>query len=191
MITKAVPPREIRILPRGNWMDKSGKVVQPHTPHFLKQLDTGGRRADSARPGEVARVARQPADGARRRESAVEAVLRHRPVEGADRHGLARRGAAEPGAARLAGDRVHGQRLGREAHDSADGHVERLSAVVAAAAGARRDRSGQSAGRPAIAVPPGGRADSRQRAGRERPAGEQARRRHRAAVSAGRSTTRR
>jgi hypothetical protein len=46
MITKAVPPREIRILARGNWMDKSGKVVQPHTPHFLKQIDTGGRRAN-------------------------------------------------------------------------------------------------------------------------------------------------
>ena len=46
MITQAVPPREIRILPRGNWMDKSGKVVQPHAPHFLKQLDTGGRRAN-------------------------------------------------------------------------------------------------------------------------------------------------
>jgi hypothetical protein len=44
MITKAVPPREIRILARGNWMDKSGKVVQPHTPHFLKQIDSGGRR---------------------------------------------------------------------------------------------------------------------------------------------------
>lgn len=44
MITQAVPPREIRILPRGNWMDHSGKVVQPHTPHFMKQLDTGGRR---------------------------------------------------------------------------------------------------------------------------------------------------
>jgi hypothetical protein len=44
MITKAIPPREIRILPRGNWMDQSGKVVQPHTPHFMKQLDTGGRR---------------------------------------------------------------------------------------------------------------------------------------------------
>jgi hypothetical protein len=46
MITKAVPPREIRILARGNWMDKSGKVVQPHTPHFMKQIDTGGRRAN-------------------------------------------------------------------------------------------------------------------------------------------------
>jgi hypothetical protein len=46
MITKAVPPREIRILARGNWMDKSGKVVEPHTPHFLKQIDTSGRRAN-------------------------------------------------------------------------------------------------------------------------------------------------
>jgi Protein of unknown function (DUF1553)/Protein of unknown function (DUF1549)/Planctomycete cytochrome C len=46
MITRAVPPRELRILARGNWMDKTGKVVQPHAPHFLKQIDTGGRRAN-------------------------------------------------------------------------------------------------------------------------------------------------
>ncbi len=46
MITKAVPPREIHILPRGNWLDKSGKVVHPHVPHFLRQVDTGGRRAN-------------------------------------------------------------------------------------------------------------------------------------------------
>src|SRR3954454_8540857 len=37
MITKAVPPREIHVLPRGNWMDNSGKVVQPHVPSFMKQ----------------------------------------------------------------------------------------------------------------------------------------------------------
>src|SRR4051812_14931329 len=46
MITKAVPPHEVRVLARGNWMDKSGKIVQPHTPHFMKQIDTGGRRAN-------------------------------------------------------------------------------------------------------------------------------------------------
>ena len=46
MVTKAVPPREIRILARGNWMDTSGKIVQPRTPHFLRQIDTGGRRAN-------------------------------------------------------------------------------------------------------------------------------------------------
>jgi hypothetical protein len=45
MITRAVKPREIRVLARGNWMDKTGKVVQPHVPHFLKPLDTEGRRA--------------------------------------------------------------------------------------------------------------------------------------------------
>jgi hypothetical protein len=45
MITKAVEPREIRILPRGNWMDSSGKVVQPHTPRFLPQIEMNGRRA--------------------------------------------------------------------------------------------------------------------------------------------------
>jgi hypothetical protein len=46
MITKAVPPREVRVLPRGNWMDKSGKVVAPRTPHFLQQIDAGDRRAN-------------------------------------------------------------------------------------------------------------------------------------------------
>jgi hypothetical protein len=46
MITQAVEPRETRILPRGNWMDQSGKVVQPATPHFLQQLDVAGRRAN-------------------------------------------------------------------------------------------------------------------------------------------------
>jgi len=45
MITQAVPPREIRILPRGNWMDKSGPVVQPNTPRFLPPLRVEQRRA--------------------------------------------------------------------------------------------------------------------------------------------------
>ena len=42
--TVAVPPREIRLLPRGNWMDDSGPVVQPAVPAFLAKLDTGDRR---------------------------------------------------------------------------------------------------------------------------------------------------
>jgi hypothetical protein len=45
MITRATSPREIRILPRGNWMDQSGEVVQPQVPHFLEQLSLEGRRA--------------------------------------------------------------------------------------------------------------------------------------------------
>lgn len=46
MITQAGAPREIRILPRGNWMDKSGKVVQPNTPQCLPRLSVGDRRAN-------------------------------------------------------------------------------------------------------------------------------------------------
>ena len=46
MITQAVAPREIRILARGNWMDQSGKVVQPSSPHFLPRLSTGDRCAN-------------------------------------------------------------------------------------------------------------------------------------------------
>jgi len=35
LATIAATPREIRILPRGNWTDKSGEVVLPSTPAFL------------------------------------------------------------------------------------------------------------------------------------------------------------
>jgi hypothetical protein len=45
MITKATTPRETRILPRGNWMDQSGEVVQPQVPHFLPSLSASDRRA--------------------------------------------------------------------------------------------------------------------------------------------------
>jgi hypothetical protein len=45
MITRAVEPKPVRVLARGNWMDESGEVVQPATPQFLSPLDTGDRRA--------------------------------------------------------------------------------------------------------------------------------------------------
>ena len=45
-IAKAVEePREMRVLPRGNWMDDSGDVVEPTTPRFLNPLGVDGRRA--------------------------------------------------------------------------------------------------------------------------------------------------
>jgi hypothetical protein len=43
LITVAVEPREMRVLPRGNWMDKSGQVVSPGVPHFLKPI-SGAQR---------------------------------------------------------------------------------------------------------------------------------------------------
>jgi hypothetical protein len=48
MITVAVEPRTIRVLPRGNWLDNSGPVVEPAIPAFMGQLDIGGRRATRA-----------------------------------------------------------------------------------------------------------------------------------------------
>ena len=45
LVAKSVPePRQMRILPRGNWMDDSGEAVEPQVPLFLGALPTDGRR---------------------------------------------------------------------------------------------------------------------------------------------------
>jgi len=38
LVSEATEPRVMRILPRGNWMDDSGEIVQPGVPHFLRQI---------------------------------------------------------------------------------------------------------------------------------------------------------
>jgi len=43
--TVATNPQETRVLPRGNWMDESGQIVEPAIPEFLGKLETDGRRA--------------------------------------------------------------------------------------------------------------------------------------------------
>lgn len=45
MVTVSIEPRETRILPRGNWMDDSGEIVQPAIPEFLGKLAVKDRRA--------------------------------------------------------------------------------------------------------------------------------------------------
>ncbi|MCA9025645.1 MAG: DUF1553 domain-containing protein [Planctomycetaceae bacterium] len=45
VVSKSVAPREIRILPRGNWMDDSGDIVEPSIPAFLGDLNIRERRA--------------------------------------------------------------------------------------------------------------------------------------------------
>ncbi|MBI1373554.1 MAG: DUF1553 domain-containing protein [Phycisphaera sp.] len=42
--TIAVAPREMRVLPRGNWMSDDGEIVTPHVPHFLPQIKVEGDR---------------------------------------------------------------------------------------------------------------------------------------------------
>jgi hypothetical protein len=45
LVSTAVAPRTMRILPRGNWLDDSGEVVQPNVPGFLPPLEVRDRRA--------------------------------------------------------------------------------------------------------------------------------------------------
>ena len=45
LVTTSGNPREMRILKRGSWLDKSGSLVQPAIPGFLGSLETGERRA--------------------------------------------------------------------------------------------------------------------------------------------------
>ncbi len=45
LVSTAGPPRVVRVLARGNWMDDSGEIVQPAVPGFLAALDTNGKRA--------------------------------------------------------------------------------------------------------------------------------------------------
>jgi hypothetical protein len=44
LVPKTGPPRTIRILPRGDWLDDSGPVVEPALPETLGTLDVGDRR---------------------------------------------------------------------------------------------------------------------------------------------------
>lgn len=45
LVSMSVEPRPIRVLPRGNWLDESGEVVEPGVPEFLGALAVEGRRA--------------------------------------------------------------------------------------------------------------------------------------------------
>lgn len=45
MVTVSIKPREIRLLPRGNWLDDSGPVMSPAVPDFLGKIRTDGKPA--------------------------------------------------------------------------------------------------------------------------------------------------
>jgi hypothetical protein len=44
MISVSIAPRTVRLLPRGNWLDESGPVVEPAVPEFLGKAGAAGRR---------------------------------------------------------------------------------------------------------------------------------------------------
>lgn len=45
LVSQAVKPRVMRVLPRGNWLDDSGEVVEPAIPEFLGSLGVKEGRA--------------------------------------------------------------------------------------------------------------------------------------------------
>ncbi|MCB9936800.1 MAG: PSD1 domain-containing protein [Planctomycetaceae bacterium] len=44
LISVSIDPRMVRILPRGNWLDDSGEIVEPATPAALPSIEIGDRK---------------------------------------------------------------------------------------------------------------------------------------------------
>jgi hypothetical protein len=58
LVSIAGNPRVVRILPRGNWLDESGEVVQPALPGFLVDRLDGGPGAPASASPEQQRLSR-------------------------------------------------------------------------------------------------------------------------------------
>lgn len=82
MVFKDLPvPRDSFVMLRGQY-DKKGEKVLPGTPSAsATEVERSHEARDSARPRELDRLEGEPADGSRRGEPPVAAVLRHRPRE--------------------------------------------------------------------------------------------------------------
>ena len=46
LVSQSGNKRMVRILPRGNWLDESGEVVDPAIPEFLEKLELENRKAN-------------------------------------------------------------------------------------------------------------------------------------------------
>jgi hypothetical protein len=45
LVSMSDGPRTVRVLPRGNWLDATGEVVKSGVPNFMRQIDSGEKRA--------------------------------------------------------------------------------------------------------------------------------------------------
>ena len=103
LITEAVAPRMVRILPRGNWMDDSGEEVTPAISGSAV-LRCGVRPAtESTGPRKMDRVTRKSAHAARRGESTLEDLFWSRDLPETRRPGGSGRMAQPSVIARLSG----------------------------------------------------------------------------------------
>ena len=150
-------------------MDKTGDVVQPDVPGFLKTspLAKGAPRIGS---GRVAGGSRQSADRPRVRQPALETLLWARVIRCARRRWFSGRTPDASRAARLVGGGRHGVRLEHQARGSPDHHLEHLPTDIATRGTTRIARPVQPAGRTAGPIPAGRRVGPRQRARRQRAA---------------------
>ena len=167
-------PRDTFVLKRGRYdMPDTSKKVEPGVPSCLPPLPAGVARNRLGLAQWLA-VAREPADGPRRRQPDLAAPFRHGP--GQDGRELRRpgRAAVASRAARLAGDRAGPHRLGLEGPAQADRHERDLPAGVEREAGPGRSRPGKPAAGARTAVSAPGRSGARQRPGDRRLAGQHA-----------------
>ena len=192
VVTEATTPAETRILPRGNWMDDSGDVVQPAIPSFSANSNTGGRRATRL---DLANWLVSPENPLTARVF-VNRLWRQFFGTGISKilEDLGSQG-EWPVASRiagLAGGRVHEPAWHAEGAHPWDvrhmirtivtSHTYRQSSMTDAAA--RRARSGQPSARASEPLPRGCRRCARYRALGFRPAGRKIRRAQRAPVPA-------
>ena len=141
LVTAATSPRQVRVLPRGNWLDATGEIVTPGVPQFLRALETGERRATRLDLAQWL-VARDNPLTARVFVNRLWKILFGTGIsKRLDDLGAQGEWPGHPGAARLAGRRADGGRLEREERGEADRDVVRLPSGLEALESPARARS--------------------------------------------------
>ena len=185
MIMQELPtPRPTFVLKRGVYdQPDAEQPVTPDVPAFLPRLPED---YPANRLGLAAWVVspENPLTAARRSESALETILRRWSGEDRREFWHPSRTAVASGAARLARGRTGRIGLGPAADPMADCQQRHVSANFRRAARIVRRRPGKSPAKPRPSLPPLGRNDARQRAGRQRFAESESRRRFGDAISA-------
>ncbi len=133
MVTQAIEPREIRVLPRGNWLDDSGPIVQPAVPEFMGRLNPDGRRLNRLDLANWLVDVDKGVGGltaTRVRESALVSDVRTRHLLLLGRFRRPGRTTDPPGVARSACARIHRRRMERQTDDAAARPLADLSAKL-------------------------------------------------------------
>ena len=65
LTTESTLPRTTRVLPRGNWLDDSGEIVEPMIPSFLGRSRYQKPPSDPIRTRTMGRLKGESIDGAR------------------------------------------------------------------------------------------------------------------------------